>query len=53
MSVVDLLPTGTAAAARACEAAIAALAEAGRLNAVLTVTDGACARARRGRGRPR
>ncbi len=38
MSVVDLRPTGTAAAARACEAALAALAEAGRLNAVLTVT---------------
>ena len=38
MSVADLLPTGTAAATRACEAALAALDEAAQLNAVLTVT---------------
>jgi aspartyl-tRNA(Asn)/glutamyl-tRNA(Gln) amidotransferase subunit A len=38
MTVADLLPTGAAAATRACETALAALASAERLNAVLTVT---------------
>ena len=38
MSAIDLRPTGSAAAAVACESALTALDDAARLNAVLTVT---------------
>jgi aspartyl-tRNA(Asn)/glutamyl-tRNA(Gln) amidotransferase subunit A len=38
MSIADMLPIGTAAATRACETALAAIADTARLNAVLTVT---------------